>query len=52
MSQWQNDLNSLPVHLRREPAMKAELHCKVDVSLTMNLYMYICSCEVHTAGSV
>ena len=33
LSQWQNDFNTLPVHVRREAAMKAELHCKVDVSL-------------------
>ena len=32
VSQWQTDFNSIPTHLRREDAMKAELHCKVDVS--------------------
>ena len=31
LSQWQRDFNSLPLHLRREDAMKAELHCTVDV---------------------
>ena len=31
LSQWQSEFNSLPIHQRREAAMKAELHCKVDV---------------------
>ena len=32
VSQWQDDFNSLAVHLRREASVKAEQHCKVDVS--------------------
>ena len=32
VSQWQSSYNSLEAHLRREDAMKAELHHRVDVS--------------------
>ena len=32
VSQWQEMFNSVPAHLRRENVMKAELHCRVDVS--------------------
>ena len=30
--QWQQNYNALPTHLRGEDVMKAELHCRVDVS--------------------
>ena len=30
--QWQQNYNALPTHLRAEDVMKAELHCRVDVS--------------------
>ena len=30
--QWQQNYNALPAHLRAEDVMKAELHCRVDVS--------------------
>ena len=33
VSQWQSSYNSLPVHLRREDLMKAELHQRIDVSV-------------------
>lgn len=37
MSQWQSTYNSLEPHLRREDAMKAELHHRVDVSTQTKL---------------
>ena len=30
--QWQQNYNALSAHLRGEDVMKAELHCRVDVS--------------------
>ena len=38
VSQWQSSYNSLEPYLRREDAMKAELHHRVDVSELTFLY--------------
>ncbi len=36
VTQWQCSYNDLPLHLRREVVMKAELHKRVDVSIILS----------------